>query len=76
MQNVFKINNKSTRYCSGVFIVTFEYTCHVVLLHVCISVCVCVCVCVCVWVGVWVGVCVCGWVRACVRAGVLCFSRL
>ena len=27
---MFKVNNRSTRRCSGVFIVNFEYTWHVV----------------------------------------------
>ena len=32
MQNMFKVNNRSTRYGFGVFMVTFDYIWHIVLL--------------------------------------------
>ena len=31
MQNIFKVNNRSTRCGSGVFIINFEYIQHVIL---------------------------------------------
>ena len=33
MQNMFKVNNRSTRHSSGIFIVCFEYIWHVVLVY-------------------------------------------
>ena len=30
MQNMFKVNNRSTKHCSGVFMLNFEYIYHVV----------------------------------------------
>ena len=35
VQNMFKVNNRSTKHDSGVFIVTFEYIWHIVLVFFC-----------------------------------------
>ena len=35
---MFKVNNRNTRHCSGVFIVHFRYIWHIILVFFCLSV--------------------------------------